>query len=294
MPLCSVHFDEPVTGHLMADSAASKPAGANDEHADHAADAALAMKIFALNHTVMDLTEELTRQNIRCEFVHHQLGLLPKLSLSSQVAQLGLLIDRMRGMTQQNSKSLAQPQFGYPANPDPDHVAPVADEGGSSEAAAAGLAELQKRRRVATYLEGSAVCNMPAHDRYSAFKAMSLDETLQCRPDLEKVAAFMLDVIREYSSRGKRATQQELRLKWGTRVPALDSYFTQGLFSMKKLLDAAHPAVAESGRHPKKIKTMQDLWNRCPKLKDASLFMADLVKKNPKVKKTEILREWAE
>jgi hypothetical protein len=63
---------------------------------------------------------------------------------------------------------------------------------------------------------------------------------------------------------------------------------------MKKLLDAAHPAVAESGRHPKKIKTMQELWNTCPKLKDASLFMADLVKKNPKVKKTEILREWAE
>jgi hypothetical protein len=129
-------------------------------------------------------------------------------------------------MTQQNSgaspQSLAQPQFAYPANPDPDHVAPVAGQGGSSEAAAAGLAELRKRRRVATYLEGSAVFNMPAHDRYSAFKAMSLDETLQCRPDLEKVAAFMLDVIREYFLRGKRATQQELRLKWGTRVPALD------------------------------------------------------------------------
>ena len=91
----------------MADSAASKPAGANDEDADHAADAALAMKIFVLNHTVMDLTEELTRQNIRCEFVHHQLGLLPKLSLSSQVDQLGLLIARMRGMTQRNSGAIA-------------------------------------------------------------------------------------------------------------------------------------------------------------------------------------------
>ncbi len=60
----------PVTGHLMADSAASKLAGANDEHADHAADAALAINILALNNTAMDLTAVLTKQNIRCEFVN--------------------------------------------------------------------------------------------------------------------------------------------------------------------------------------------------------------------------------
>jgi hypothetical protein len=173
----------------MADSAASKPAGANDEHADHAADAALAMNIFALNHTVMDLTKVLTGQNIRCEFVHHQLGLLPKLSLSSQVDQLGLLIARMRGMTQQNSgaspQSLAQPQFAYPANPDPDPVAP-------------------KRRRVATYPEGSAVFEMPATDRYSAFSAMSLDETLQCRPDLEQVAAVIYGQSRQEEPKSEK------------------------------------------------------------------------------------------
>jgi hypothetical protein len=41
---------------------------------------------------------------------------------------------------------------------------------------------------------------------------------------------------------------------------------------MKKLMDAADLAVAESGRHSKKYETMQDLWQACPKLKDASLF----------------------
>ncbi len=46
---------EPVTGHLMADPAAARLAGANDEHANLAADAALAIKILALNNTVMDL-----------------------------------------------------------------------------------------------------------------------------------------------------------------------------------------------------------------------------------------------
>ena len=135
---------------------------------------------------------------------------------------------------------MAQPQFAYPAIPVLDTVAP-------------------KRRRVATYPEGSAVFEMPAIDRYSAFSAMSLDETLRCRPDLEQAAAFMLDVIRDFSSRGERATNRHLRLAWGTRVPALETYFTQGLFSMKKLMDAADPAVAESGRHPKKFKTMQEL-----------------------------------
>jgi hypothetical protein len=61
------NIDEPVTGHLMADSAASKLAVANDEHADHAADAALAINILALNNTVMDLTlltEALTKKTL--------------------------------------------------------------------------------------------------------------------------------------------------------------------------------------------------------------------------------------
>jgi hypothetical protein len=57
-------------------------------------------------------------------------------------------------------------------------------------------------------------------------------------------------------------------------------------------MDAADPAVAESGRHSK-FETLQDLWQARPKLKDASLFMADLVKKNPKIKKDDIQREWA-
>ena len=183
----------------MADSAASKLAGANDEHADHAADAALAINIFALNNTVMDLTDVLTKQNIRCEFVHHQLGLLPRLPLSLQVDQLGRLIARMRGMTQQNSgaiaasespQSLAQPQFAYPAIPVPDRGA-------------------QKRLRVAVYTEGSAVFEVPAADRYSAWSAMSLEETLRCRPDLAQAAEFMLALIRNFSLRGKRATKKK-------------------------------------------------------------------------------------
>ncbi len=57
---------EPGTGHLMAEPAASRLAGANYEHADHAADADLAIKILALNNTVMNLTDALTKQNIRC------------------------------------------------------------------------------------------------------------------------------------------------------------------------------------------------------------------------------------
>ena len=56
--------DEPVTGHLMADSAASRLAGANDEHADHAADATLAINILTLNNTVMDLTDALTKKTL--------------------------------------------------------------------------------------------------------------------------------------------------------------------------------------------------------------------------------------
>ena len=139
------------------------------------------MNIFALNNTVMDLTEVLTRQNIRCEFVHHQLGLMPSLPRSLQVDQLERLIVRMRGMTPQNSgaiaasespQSLAQPQFAYPAIPVPDPVAP-------------------KRRRVAIYTEGSAVFEVPAADRYSAMSAINLEETLRCRPDLAHAAAFM-------------------------------------------------------------------------------------------------------
>jgi hypothetical protein len=70
----------------------------------------------------------------------------------------------------------------------------------------------------------------------------------------------MLAVIRDFSSRGERATGKDIRLAWDQRVPAIDTYFTQGLFSMKKLMDAADPAVAESGRNPKKFKTMQELW----------------------------------
>jgi hypothetical protein len=61
---------------------------------------------------------------------------------------------------------------------------------------------------------------------------------------------------------------------------------------MKKLMDAADPAVAESGRHLKKFNTMQELWEARPDLKDASLFMANLVENNPKMTKVEIQRVW--
>ncbi len=59
------------------------------------------IKILALNNTVMDLTAEQTKQEIRCEFVHHQLGVLPRLPLPLQVDELEHLIVRMCGMTQQ-------------------------------------------------------------------------------------------------------------------------------------------------------------------------------------------------
>jgi hypothetical protein len=61
------------------------------------------IKILALNNTVMDLTADRTKQEIRCEFVHHQLGVLPKLPLPLQVDELERLIERMCGMTQQAS-----------------------------------------------------------------------------------------------------------------------------------------------------------------------------------------------
>jgi hypothetical protein len=177
----------------------------------------------------------------------------------------------MRGMTPQNSaaitasespQSLAQPQFAYPAIPVPDRGA--------------------KKWRGAIYVQGSAVSEVPAADRYSSISGMSLEETLQCRPDLTDAASFMVGIIRDLSSRGDRATLKVIRCAWGNRVPAIDTYFTQGLFSMKKLMDAAGPAVAESGRKPKKIKTMQELWEARPDLKEASLFMANFVEKNPK------------
>jgi hypothetical protein len=66
----------------MAEPASSRLAGVNDENAD---DAALTIKILALNNTVMDLTAELTKLEIRCEFMHHQLGDLPILQLTLQV-----------------------------------------------------------------------------------------------------------------------------------------------------------------------------------------------------------------
>jgi hypothetical protein len=271
--------DEPVTGHLMAESAASRLAGANDEHADHAADAALAINILALNNTVMDLTDALTKKNIRCEFVHHQLGLMPSLLRSLQVDQLERLIASMCGITQQNSaaiaasespQTLAQQQFAYPAIPVPDRGT--------------------KRRR-AIYVQGSAVSEVPAAERYSIISGMSLEKTLKCRPDLADAASFMVN-IRDLSSRGVRATIKVLRTVWANRVPAINTYFTQGLFSMTKLMAAAGPAVAESGGKPKKIKTMQELWEARPDLKEASLFMANLVKENPKMTKVELNNQW--
>ncbi len=48
----------------MAEPAASRLAGANDEHADNADDAALAIKLLALNNTGMDLIDVLTKQSI--------------------------------------------------------------------------------------------------------------------------------------------------------------------------------------------------------------------------------------
>ncbi len=80
----------------MAEPAASRQEGANGENAD----AALALKTLALNDTVMDLTDELTRQKIRCEFVH-RMGILSRLPQPLHVDQLELLIASMRGMTQQ-------------------------------------------------------------------------------------------------------------------------------------------------------------------------------------------------
>ncbi len=90
---------EPGTGHLMAEPAASRQEVANGENAD----VALALKILALNDTVMSLTDELTRQKFRCESVHHRLGVLSTLLQPLQVDQPELLITRMRCMTQQIS-----------------------------------------------------------------------------------------------------------------------------------------------------------------------------------------------
>jgi hypothetical protein len=104
----------------------------------------------------------------------------------------------------------------------------------------------------------------------------------------------MVDIIRDLSSRGLgvRATIKVLRTVWGNTVPAIDTYFTQGLVSTKKLMDAAGPAVAESGGKPKKIKTVQELWKARPDLKEASLLMAKLVKENPKMTKAELHNQW--
>ncbi len=155
------------------------------------------------------------------------MGLTPSLPRSLQVDQLERLIARMHGqhgMTQQNSaaiaasespRSLAQPQFAYPAIPVPDRGA--------------------KKRHWAIYVQGSAVSEVPAAERYSFISGMSLEETLKCRSDLADAASFMVDIIRDLSSRGVRATIKVLRTAWGNRVPAIDTYFTQGLFSMKSL-----------------------------------------------------------
>jgi hypothetical protein len=128
--------------------------------------------------------------------VHHQLGRLPRLPLSLQVDQLQRLIARMRGMTQQNSaaisasespQSLAQPQFAYPAIPVPDRGA--------------------KRRR-ASYVQGSAGYEVAAADRYSMNAGMSLEDTVEFRPDLEKAASFMVGIIKDLSRCGVRATMK--------------------------------------------------------------------------------------
>ncbi len=76
--------NEPGTGHLMAEPAASGLASAIDENAD----AVLVIKLLALNNKVLELTAEVTKQEIRCEFVHHQMGVLPSLQLPLQVDQL--------------------------------------------------------------------------------------------------------------------------------------------------------------------------------------------------------------
>ncbi len=112
------------------------------------------------------------------------------------------------------------------------------------------------------------------------------------RPDLSEAAFFMVDIIKDLSRRGVRATMKILRTAWANRVPTFNIFFTQRLFSMTKLMDAAGPAVAESGGKPKKIKTMQELWEARPDLKEASLFMVNLVKENPKMTKVMLHNAW--
>ncbi len=87
--------------HLMEEPAASGLAEANDKNADEA----LALKILALNNTVMNLQvlAELTTQEIICNVIlsHHQMAVLSALSLPLQIEQLETLIASMRSMTQQ-------------------------------------------------------------------------------------------------------------------------------------------------------------------------------------------------
>jgi hypothetical protein len=148
------------------------------------------------------------------------------------------------------------------------------------------------KQRRASYVQGSAGYEVAAAERYLINAGVSLEETVECRPDLADAASFMVGSIKDLSRCGVRATMKTLRTAWANRVPTFDTFFTQGLFSMAKLMDAACLTVAESGRKLKKIKTMQELWEAGPDLKEASLFMVNLVKEYPKMTKVMLHNTW--